>query len=505
MNMNSLPNMPFFPVGHPPKTMNHWIPTVTLEEMSNKEYDVIIVGSGAGGGAVLWRLCEKWADEGMRIGMIEAGDLLAPTHVRNLPTIPADRFPEYLYNPNYTSYSSKYSSNLPEAIEVNALGGRTLFWTQISPRMDSVEMATWPVSLKEMNDYYSIAEKAMNVSQSFFKGSPITETMIGRLHEAGFTDSTYIPMAADLQATYQGEIHSNVFFSSISFLARAMKRSFDLAVRAKAVEVYAEGGSVQGLRVMTPEKKSYTIKAKNVVLSASTFETPRILLNSGIKGDAIGHYLANHSGVRASTTVPRKKFPEPLGALGVFIPQGEHCPYMLAMLDPLTWHTQEQERPFQEEVRINIGGYGKVESRFENQISLDPARKDEFGVPMLNIDFSYSDNDQMVIQQMIDSCREILRKVAGDNDPSVYLMPIGSDYHETGTCRMGEDPATSATNCYGQIHGVEGLFVADNSVLPTVGRANPTLTTVAFAIRTADYIFETQKNNTKKGTMIAKK
>lgn len=55
---------------------------------------------------------------------------------------------------------------------------------------------------------------------------------------------------------------------------------------------------------------------------------------------------------------------------------------------------------------------------------------------------------------------------------------------------MGDDPATSATNRYGQIHGVPGLYVADNSVLPLTGAANPTLTTVALAIRTADYILE---------------
>ena len=493
MNLNLSAKLPPFTVGHPSETMDYWIPTISLDEMSSKEYDVIIVGSGAGGGAVLWRLCEKWAAEGKRIGMIEAGDPLIPTHLRNLPTISSERFPQYLYNPKYTSYTSKYSSNYPEAIEVSALGGRTLFWTQISPRMDTSEIMNWPVSIEEMNYYYDVAEKAMNVSQSFFKGSPLTETLIQRLHDVGFSDSTYIPMAADLQGSKLGEIHSNVFFSSISFLARALKQSFDLAVRAKAVEVYAENGRVEGVRVMTPDRKSYTLKAKNIVMSASTFETPRILLNSGIKGDAIGHYLANHSGVRATTTMPRNQFPEPLGTLGILIPQGEQCPYILAMIDPNSWYSNEQGRPFQEDVTINIGGYGKVESRYENRISLDPTRLDEYGVPKLNIDFSYSENDEMVIQQMTESVRDILTKVAGDNDPSVYLMPIGSDYHETGTCRMGDDPSTSATNRYGQIHGIEGLYVADNSVLPTVGRANPTLTTVAFAIRTADYIIETNK------------
>ena len=39
---------------------NEWISVIPLEQMTNKEYDVLIVGSGAGGGAVLWRLCEQW-------------------------------------------------------------------------------------------------------------------------------------------------------------------------------------------------------------------------------------------------------------------------------------------------------------------------------------------------------------------------------------------------------------------------------------------------------------
>ena len=73
-----------------------------------------------------------------------------------------------------------------------------------------------------------------------------------------------------------------------------------------------------------------------------------------------------------------------------------------------------------------------------------------------------------------------------DNAPRL-LVP-GEDNHECGTCRMGLDPDTSATDIFGQIHAISGLFVADNSVVRLSVPANPTLTTVALAIRTADYI-----------------
>ena len=56
------------------KYKNNWIPTKTLEEMSETNYDVLIVGTGPGGGATLQRLCELWKNQGAKkIGIIGNG------------------------------------------------------------------------------------------------------------------------------------------------------------------------------------------------------------------------------------------------------------------------------------------------------------------------------------------------------------------------------------------------------------------------------------------------
>ncbi|HEX8668390.1 MAG TPA: GMC family oxidoreductase, partial [Allosphingosinicella sp.] len=72
-------------------------------------------------------------------------------------------------------------------------------------------------------------------------------------------------------------------------------------------------------------------------------------------------------------------------------------------------------------------------------------------------------------------------------DPLISSHPIGG-YHHMGTTRMGDDPKSSVTDAAGRIHGIGNLWVAGSSLFPTGSWANPTLTIVALALRTADSI-----------------
>ena len=61
-------------------------------------------------------------------------------------------------------------------------------------------------------------------------------------------------------------------------------------------------------------------------------------------------------------------------------------------------------------------------------------------------------------------------------------------WHETGSAVMGLDPSASVVDATGQVHGVDGLYVADASVLPSAGAVNTGLTIIALAMRTGDAI-----------------
>ncbi len=307
-------------------------------------------------------------------------------------------------------------------------------------------------------------------------------------------------MAVDMTATQYGEVHSNAFFSSISFFAEALNlMSFDLAVGAGCTNSCRKGQRIRYYRDVEGRKSICAGSRGKYVLAGSTFETPRLLLHSGIPGPAIGHYLTNHTSLMTVIPLSVKGFPEVLGTLGILYPALEGRPFQLQIQGPGTfaWYPQYEEKPVREDWEVRLLSFGRVESRFENRVMLDENRKDFYGVPEIQVQFSYSDKDREVIALMADSIRKATNAIRGETDegslPSLCLALPGSDNHESGTCRIGNDPLTSAVNPFGQLHGIRGLYVSDNSVLPTSGAANPTLTTVALAIRTADYLLEMMK------------
>lgn len=474
------------------KYKNNWIPTKSIEEMTKTNYDVLIVGTGPGGGAALYRLCELWKHKGAKkIGIIEKGDKLFHSHSLNIPTMNVNTARDQLLPDNSTTFENR----LPQfsgARMVYALGGRSLFWNAATPRPIRSELKKWPIDSRELNVYYGMAEKLLHVTTSYAKGSSMQNVLLKRLHANGIIDANDMPLAFDMSPSRQGEIHSNPWFSSINALAAAMyDRPYDLAVNAYASRVFVENKKVAGVEVFSSDKKAHTIRAKNVVLSASTLETPRILLNSGIQGTAIGRYLTGHVSIISVGTIDRRTFSDKLGNLSILKFETDEAPYQIQILGPDQYFSYQQfeDKELKDSLMIAYAAFGRVEPRAENRVYVDPAKKDEFGVPQFQVQYSLSNKDRQVADQVAQGIRQSAAAMGVALDPSTLtLRPPGSDMHESSTCRMGDDPKTSATNRHGQVHGVQGLFVADNSVLPTLTAAGPVLSNVALAIRLADHI-----------------
>ena len=141
---------PTCPPDPPTGYLDQWIPLTPIEQMEQTDYDVLIIGTGAGGSAVLWRLCEQLGASGKRIGIVEAGDLLLPMHAQNIPTLDIERARQLFTNPKISIPIGKRIPEFPAATLLHALGGRTLFWSGVSPRMHESVLRKWPVTMKEM-------------------------------------------------------------------------------------------------------------------------------------------------------------------------------------------------------------------------------------------------------------------------------------------------------------------------------------------------------------------
>ena len=386
------------------QTQKDWIPLTPIEKMAQNEYDVIIVGSGAGGGAVLWRLCEQWRRNGKRIGIIESGPLLLPTHGRNIATFNQERFVRFFENPKHTEFIGKNWENYSGAKIIRALGGRTLQWYLMSPRLLPEQFWPWPINYKDILPYYQIAEEIMNVNSAYAIGSSIQKILLQRLRSGGFPDATAIPLAFDREVTKFGQVHSNVFFSSILFLAYALKiRPFDLAVNTHAVQVLIDNGKAAGVIAKTSDNKSYQLNAKTVVLSCGTWETPRLLLQSGVPGKAIGHYLVNHPTVIVDAKGAREQFPDESGVASLMIPHPDNKKLLIEGLgtDPVDYYWYAyQEKPLLNELSFRFFGLVTTEPQDTNRVYLDQSTKDQYGMPRVQVDFSYSNQDQIMIQEM---------------------------------------------------------------------------------------------------------
>ncbi|PWG02698.1 FAD-dependent oxidoreductase [Sphingosinicella humi] len=126
---------------------------------------------------------------------------------------------------------------------------------------------------------------------------------------------------------------------------------------------------------------------------------------------------------------------------------------------------------------------------------------DATGMPRVALDWRLSEIDTRSVAVLIDVLGgELKRLELGRVEPAPWLKdrgwrfdplisshPIGG-YHHLGTTRMGSDPRTSVTDGDGRVHGIGNLYVAGSSLFPTGSWANPTLTIVALALRTADRI-----------------
>ncbi len=139
---------------------------------------------------------------------------------------------------------------------------------------------------------------------------------------------------------------------------------------------------------------------------------------------------------------------------------------------------------------------GETIPKISNQLTLDPVKKDEWGMPLIQFDVSYDDNDEKMVKDYTDQLSEMFEKAGFTDIKAVdsHQAP-GLDIHEMGGVRMGHDPKTSLLNKWNQLHACQNVFVTDGACMTSTSCQNPSLTYMALTARACDHAVELLKKN----------
>jgi choline dehydrogenase-like flavoprotein len=244
-------------------------------------------------------------------------------------------------------------------------------------------------------------------------------------------------------------------------------------------------------------------RAPLVFLCASALESTRILMLSrpansptglGDASGVLGRNLMDHLFVKLEGQTPALLGPPTPPEIGrcVYVPRFD------ARHEP----TPASGRGFGVQMYQYHGGwnrsyflassFGEMLPHTENRVSLDPQRRDAWGIPALRIDCRHTAAEIRRASEQAEALRELAAAldVTFTQMSQVPAEP-GASVHECGTARMGTDPSNSVLDPYNQCWEAQGLYVTDGSSFPSQGWQNPTLTILALTARACDHALTT--------------
>lgn len=287
-------------------------------------------------------------------------------------------------------------------------------------------------------------------------------------------------------------------------------------------EITVDGrGKPDGVHVIPRNQRGYKINARAIVVCASATETPRLLLNSksrffprgiGNEHDQVGRNIENDGGLFAYGLFDRAVTDQlgPGVCFGVddFQFRSSGAGRLAGILS--NYHTRpplsfvhrvqmpDDMRPYGAAMKQfyrtyflrSVWLYATCHTlpRVENRVDVDPTVRDARGVPVSRITYHQHPRNADHEQFMADRCADLLKEAGATTISKPKIVretEAGISTHQQGSCRMGRDPKSSVTDAMGRVHGVENVYIADGSLLPNPGGANPSLTIQALAYRVA--------------------
>ncbi|MGN6375930.1 MAG: GMC family oxidoreductase [Sphingomonas sp.] len=523
-------------------TPGGWVPM--REYAETEEVDFVIVGTGAGGGTLAYKL----AKAGFSVVAMDAGPYWRP-----LEDFASDeKHQSKLYWTDERIVDGETPLKMGSNNSGKSVGGSTVHFAMVSLRFRPDHFLTrtklgygadWPIGWQEMWRYYDEVEEMLKIAGPVrypwgpkrgrypYRAHPLNAAgdYLARGAEALGIDWTETPIAT-LSAP-RGKAHPCVYRGFcvtgcstnakqsvlVTWLPRAIEAGAEIRDLAMVGRIETRNGRATGVHYHRDGQWRFQ-KAKNVVVAGYAIETPRLLLNSA--NDEFPDGLANSSGLvgknlmvqlnQATWGMVEDEVRSYKGPPSLAI--SEHWNYQDAGKDyfggwsymsqgplPITWAKSLAGgrglwgRELIEEMNRNnhsvgLKMVGEVLPDERNRVTLAD-ETDQYGLRIPRITFAFRENEKAMIKHAVDFMDQSLEATGATE----RWKEMNDTAHLNGTARMGDNPATSVVNADCRTWDIPNLWICDGSVFPTVGGVNPSLTIQAVACRTGDRIREMAK------------
>jgi len=513
------------------------------------EFDVIVVGTGAGGGT----LAHTLAPSGKRILLLERGTFLT-REMANWEPDPV--FVDGKYMSSDTWYDGDGTPFQPQVHYF--VGGATKMYGGALYRLrpedfgeirhvDGVSPA-WPMSYDEFEPWYTKAEWLYQVRGSHgedpteghcskqFPWPPVShepriQQISDSLQHAGYQpfhapcgillDEADRPASTCIRCStcdgYPCLVHAKSDAEVIAVRPLLGQPNVTLLLNSEVVRLETDpsGRTVTGVVVdHGPDGKEEIYRAGIVVLAAGAANSAKILLRSAT--DASPNGLANGSdqvgrnymyhlskavagfGDEVNDTI----FQKTLGINDFYLP-GDGREYPLGniqMMGKSTGGAMKGEEPHLTKLVPQWGLDEAARHAVDFWLTTEDLPKPDNRVTIEadgNIRLAYTATNEAEAEGLYKEFRKVLNHIGLAKHhvlhKSFYMsmnIPLAGCAHQAGTCRFGTDPATSVVDINCKAHEVDNLYVADTSIFPSIGAVNPGLTAIANAIRVGEHIAE---------------
>lgn len=471
-----------------------------------QDYDCIVVGSGLGSLFFLQRYLQR--NPKARVAVIEWGkfrdrDWQMETMANS--DIPLDG-----------AHRKTSPSHKPWDYSIGYGGGLNCWWA-LTPRFQPNDFRVrslygysvdWPIGYDDLADYYTQAERTMEVSGpedigAIFPGHPGYPLPPHRLATPDIAMKKAMPdrhfaypnakaskateaRGACCSASRCGFCPTNARFSWYNGLpAFHEDERVDLLVECKVERVLTTGDVATGV-VFSNNGKDYTTTGELIVLGANAIHSAFILQRSGFSDWALGRFLHEKMTGKAEVFLDgMKNFDGGSSNTGLntSLWDGPHRKTQPAtiILNPNRWIFYLRNEANKWTETFPVGLYIEDIPQENNRVIDDGG-----DLPLVDHP-AYSDFSTAAIPKIVEQLTDVFAPLplAGPFKTFEFIPTIS---HVMGTARMGDDPKTNVVDRNCVHHRVRNLALVGTSVFPSCGVANPSLTIAALSYRLADHL-----------------